>query len=54
MVTTVPMLVTQHKAPAPPVTAVQPPSRGRPSVGYMVIPYIQGLEEALNTFAPNI
>ena len=48
MVSTVPMLVTQHKAPAPPVTAVKPPPpRGRPSVGHLVIPYVQGLGESI-------
>ena len=26
IVTTIPMLVTQHKAPAPPPTAVKPPA----------------------------
>ena len=37
---TVPMLVT--------------PLRGRPSVGHMVIPYVQGLGGTLNTFGQNM
>ena len=48
MLTTITMLVPQHKELAPPVTtASKQTPRGRPSVGYMVIPYVQGLGESI-------
>ena len=47
MVTT--LLVTHHKTPMEPAAKTKQllPPRGRPSMGHMVIPYVQGLGESI-------
>ena len=48
VLTTITMLVPWHKEPAPPVTtASKQTPRVRPSVGHIVIPYVQGLGESI-------
>ena len=52
---TVPMLVMQHKAPAPPVTAVKPPPPGEDPVWDTWSSHtFRAWGKALNTFVPNI
>ena len=48
VVTIIPMLVTHHGTAVPPaVTIKHPPLQGRPSMGHIVIPYVQGLGESI-------
>ena len=47
MVPTIPSFAVQHKASAIPVAVAKPPPRGRPSMGHIVMPYIQGLGESI-------
>ena len=56
MITTVPMLGTQHKAPAPPVTAVKPPLLPveDPVWDTWSSHMFRAWGKALNTFVPNM